>query len=103
MKQNCPSVFMDLCLYSEVCLLMSKYSFRLSSRRFIQELFMDLSYAELYEEPYKVLGLVRNTAQQQSNASGSGAGGAGGGPSAAGAALGQLEEINSEENLAAKG
>ena len=70
---------------------MTKYSFRLSSRRFIQELFMDLTYSELYEEPYKILGMIPNAGrsggaakEQQDNPGGT---------------LSQLDEITSEENL----
>ena len=55
MKQKSPETFTDLCLYSEVCLLLSEYSFRLFSRRFLQELFMDVDYSELYVEPYRIL------------------------------------------------
>jgi rapamycin-insensitive companion of mTOR len=58
LKQKNPNIFQDLCLYLEVCLLLTKYSFRLSARRFIQELFMSLQlYDELYLEPYKILGI----------------------------------------------
>ena len=57
LKQKHPQIFTDLCLYSEVCLLLSEYSFRLFSRRFLQELFMDIDFSELYVEPYKILGM----------------------------------------------
>ena len=57
LKQKHPQIFTDLCLYSEVCLLLSEYSFRLFSRRFLQELFMDIDYSELYVEPYRILGI----------------------------------------------
>lgn len=50
MKQASPMVFKDLCFYSEVCQLMSNCSFRLVSRRFVQELFMDVSYEILSED-----------------------------------------------------
>ena len=46
-----------MCLYSEVCLLLSEYAFRLFSRRFLQELFMDVDFKELYFEPYEILKL----------------------------------------------
>lgn len=46
MKQKFPAAFQDLCLYSEVCLLLNNYSFRLTSRRFVQELFQDLNFDE---------------------------------------------------------
>ena len=55
MKQQAPYIFMDLCFYSEVCQLMTHFSFRLSSRRFIQELFMDVSFEILAEDARHVL------------------------------------------------
>jgi len=61
LKQKHPQIFTDLCLYSEVCLLLSEYSFRLFSRRFLQELFMDIDYSELYVEPYRILGMSCRT------------------------------------------
>ncbi|QQP39539.1 Rapamycininsensitive companion of mTORlike, partial [Caligus rogercresseyi] len=48
-------LFNDLCLYSEVSLLLSKHTYRLTSRRFIQELFIDLRYDDLLEEPASIL------------------------------------------------
>ena len=56
LKQRFPSAFQDLCLYSEVCLMLASHSYRLSVRRFVQELFLDLNYNELHEEPRKLLG-----------------------------------------------
>ena len=56
LKQRFPSTFQDLCLYSEVCLMLANHSYRLSVRRFVQELFLDLNYNELHEEPRKLLG-----------------------------------------------
>lgn len=50
MKQQAPSIFKDLCFYSEVCQLMGHFSFRLTSRRFIQELFMDVSFEALADD-----------------------------------------------------
>ena len=55
MKQQSPHTFKDLCFYSEVCQLMGHFSFRLSSRRFIQELFMDVSFEVLNEDARKLL------------------------------------------------
>ena len=55
MKQQSPQTFKDLCFYSEVCQLMGHFSFRLSSRRFIQELFMDVSFEVLNEDARKLL------------------------------------------------
>ena len=50
MKQHSPVIFKDLCFYSEVCQLISHFSFRLSSRRFLQELFMDVNFEILAED-----------------------------------------------------
>ncbi|KAI1280892.1 Rapamycin-insensitive companion of mTOR [Halotydeus destructor] len=44
LKQRYPQAFQDICLYSEILLQMSHYNFRLSARRFIQELFLDLNF-----------------------------------------------------------
>jgi hypothetical protein len=65
-KQSYPEAFSDLCLYSEVCILLTKYAFRMTSRRFIQELFMDLKYNEMYTESNFILGLT-NTDDDDDN------------------------------------
>lgn len=59
-KQSYPEAFSDLCLYSEVCILLTKYAFRMTSRRFIQELFMDIKYTEMYTESNFILGLTNS-------------------------------------------
>jgi len=59
-KQSYPEAFSDLCLYSEVCILLTKYAFRMTSRRFIQELFMDIKYTEMYIESNYILGLTHS-------------------------------------------
>nr|CAD7403073.1 unnamed protein product [Timema cristinae] len=55
LKQKFPSSFQDVCLYSEVCHRMSVASYRLVARRFIQELFLDLTFDMLYDEPASIL------------------------------------------------
>lgn len=55
MRQKYPDVFNDLCLYSEACLLLESHFYRLSARRFVQELFLSLTFEELYEEPAVLL------------------------------------------------
>lgn len=45
LQSRWPSVFTDLCFYSEVSHLLGVYSFRLASRRFIQELFLEVDFA----------------------------------------------------------
>ncbi|CAL1528119.1 unnamed protein product, partial [Lymnaea stagnalis] len=42
LKQRFPKCFQSICFYSEVCHLLSTYSYRLLARRFIQELFDEL-------------------------------------------------------------
>jgi hypothetical protein len=74
---------------------MTKYSFRLSSRRFLQELFMDITYSELYDEAYRILGMSPHGGPQAG-----GNQGASGTAQPGGGNLAQLDEINSEENLA---
>lgn len=47
LKQKYPQSFQDICLYSEVCKGMSSCSYRMTVRRFIQEIFLDLNYEQL--------------------------------------------------------
>ncbi|TRY71427.1 hypothetical protein DNTS_011668 [Danionella cerebrum] len=54
-KEKFPYAFDDICLYSEVSFLLSTCTFRLASRRFIQELFQDLQFIPLYDEAEAVL------------------------------------------------
>ncbi|CAJ1070974.1 rapamycin-insensitive companion of mTOR-like [Xyrichtys novacula] len=54
-KEKFPSAFDDVCLYSEVSFLLARCSFRLTSRRFIQELFQDVPFTPLYEEAESIL------------------------------------------------
>lgn len=44
LKQKYPEQFQDICLYSEVSIQLASYNFRLPSRRFLQELFLDLNF-----------------------------------------------------------
>lgn len=44
LKQKFPSAFQDLCLYTELSVVMSKYNLRLLLRRFLQELFLDNTF-----------------------------------------------------------
>ncbi|KAG7266650.1 hypothetical protein CRUP_028367, partial [Coryphaenoides rupestris] len=55
MKEKFPRAFDDVCLYSEICLLLAHTTFRLPARRFIQELFHDVAFLPLYEEAESVL------------------------------------------------
>lgn len=55
LKQRHYSNFQDVCLYSEVCNLMNSTGYRLSARRFLQELFLDLNFNELLAEHNQAL------------------------------------------------
>ncbi|XP_034564894.1 rapamycin-insensitive companion of mTOR-like [Notolabrus celidotus] len=56
-KEKFPSAFDDVCLYSEVSVLLARCSFRLKSRRFIQELFQDVPFSPLYEMAESILSM----------------------------------------------
>jgi len=47
LKEQFPDLFNDLCLYSEVCAILSNYSFHLPARKFIQELFQETKFDEV--------------------------------------------------------
>ncbi|XP_058831401.1 rapamycin-insensitive companion of mTOR [Topomyia yanbarensis] len=51
LKQKHASAFQDVCLYSEVCHQLGRNTYRLGSRRFLQELFLDLDFDSFYREP----------------------------------------------------
>uniref|UniRef100_A0A8C4QQU4 Uncharacterized protein n=1 Tax=Eptatretus burgeri TaxID=7764 RepID=A0A8C4QQU4_EPTBU len=61
MRERFPWVFGDVCLYSDVCLLLSRSTFRLPARRFIQELFQDGPFLPLYEQAESVLKVFEIT------------------------------------------
>uniref|UniRef100_A0A8C2YVI1 RPTOR independent companion of MTOR complex 2 n=1 Tax=Cyclopterus lumpus TaxID=8103 RepID=A0A8C2YVI1_CYCLU len=54
-KEKFPNAFDDICLYSEVSHLLAHCMFRLTSRRFIQELFQDVQFMPMYEEAEAIL------------------------------------------------
>lgn len=54
-KEKFPYAFDDICLYSEVSHLLSHCAFRLTSRRFIQELFQDVQFMPMFEEAEAIL------------------------------------------------
>ncbi|XP_022101706.1 rapamycin-insensitive companion of mTOR-like [Acanthaster planci] len=58
LKEKFPSTFENACLYSDVAYLLGNCSYRLSARRFIQELFQDVKYSELFEEAKEIQGVV---------------------------------------------
>ena len=47
LKQKFPKAFQDLCFYSEVSYLLGACSFRLTARRFIQELFEEMDVSKV--------------------------------------------------------
>lgn len=55
LKQRHASCFQDICLYSDMCSIVSSSTFRLSSRRFLQELFLDLDFNGLLAESNRAL------------------------------------------------
>ncbi|XP_062538285.1 rapamycin-insensitive companion of mTOR [Armigeres subalbatus] len=54
LKQKHPSAFQDICLYSEVCQQLGRNTYRLGSRRFLQELFLDLDFGCFYREAEEI-------------------------------------------------
>ena len=47
LKQRFPWAFHDICLFSDVCNVLSSYGYRLRARRFLHELFMDSPFDEV--------------------------------------------------------
>ncbi|XP_035210908.1 rapamycin-insensitive companion of mTOR-like isoform X2 [Stegodyphus dumicola] len=58
LKQKFPNAFQDICLYSEICFYMANYNFRLSARRFLQELFLDVTFEQLQWEAEAIAGII---------------------------------------------
>ncbi|KAK9696755.1 Rapamycin-insensitive companion of mTOR, middle domain [Popillia japonica] len=54
-KQRHPHIFHDICLYSEVCKIVSQNSYRLGPRRLIQELFLDVNFESLHSDLHSIL------------------------------------------------
>lgn len=63
LKQKYPQSFQDLCLYSEVCKFMGSCNYRMTVRRFIQEIFLDLNYDQLF--PNNDIELISSVARQR--------------------------------------
>lgn len=59
LKQKYPQSFQDVCLYSEICRNMSQCSYRMTVRRFIQEIFLDLNYDAFSNGVEQVLGVAQ--------------------------------------------
>jgi len=58
LQRKWPAIFADLCFYSDVSNILGVYSFRLASRKFIQELFLGVQFSKMDDEAMHVLGLA---------------------------------------------
>lgn len=65
LKQKYPESFQDICLYSEVCRNMAECSYRMTVRRFIQEIFLDLRFDSLNHGVEAVLGVAQQRYAEQ--------------------------------------
>uniref|UniRef100_A0A1Q3G3F7 Putative rapamycin-insensitive companion of tor n=1 Tax=Culex tarsalis TaxID=7177 RepID=A0A1Q3G3F7_CULTA len=70
LKQKHASAFQDICLYSEVCLQLGRNTYRLISRRFLQELFLDLDFESFYREPGEISATIRSDRRPADDESG---------------------------------
>ncbi|XP_046679270.1 rapamycin-insensitive companion of mTOR-like isoform X3 [Homalodisca vitripennis] len=61
LKQQYSDVFNDVCVYSDICAIMASASLKITSRRFLQELFLDAPFSEIYEDPLALLSVQNNT------------------------------------------
>lgn len=61
LRQKYPQSFQDICLYSEVCKYMGICNYRMTVRRFIQEIFLDLNYDVFNND----IDLILNVARQR--------------------------------------
>ena len=52
LQRRCPDLFTDLCLYSDVCTVLSVFSFRFPARKFIQELFLEVNFEKVTKTKY---------------------------------------------------
>ncbi|XP_071953101.1 rapamycin-insensitive companion of mTOR-like isoform X2 [Antedon mediterranea] len=55
LKEKFPHIFEDICLYSDVCHTLATHTFRLSARRFIQELFQEVKFDSIIDIPQAIL------------------------------------------------
>ncbi|XP_034242434.1 rapamycin-insensitive companion of mTOR [Thrips palmi] len=60
-KQKNPHMLDDICLYSDLCESLSSCNYRLQARRFLQEIFLDVSFSEIYDEAVNILKLTPST------------------------------------------
>ncbi|XP_053682503.1 rapamycin-insensitive companion of mTOR [Sabethes cyaneus] len=57
LKQKHAAAFQDVCLYSEICQQLGRNTYRLASRRFLQELFLDLEFDSFFREAAEIASL----------------------------------------------
>jgi len=67
LKQKFPATFKDICLYTELCAILSRYNVRLPLRRFIQELFLDIPFDEFYLLAERILESTSTTSTSRSS------------------------------------
>lgn len=65
LKQKYPQSFQDICLYSEVCKYMGICNYRMTVRRFIQEIFMDLNFDVFNNDVELILNAARQRLRDQ--------------------------------------
>ena len=53
LQRRWPDLFTDLCLYSDVCTVLSVFSFRFPARKFIQELFLEVNFEKVTQTKYQ--------------------------------------------------
>ncbi|XP_017025481.1 rapamycin-insensitive companion of mTOR [Drosophila kikkawai] len=68
LKQKHPHAFQDICLYSESCKTLGRSSYRMSARRFLQELFLDLNFDSFYVEPQLIIGARKMNVEDKAEA-----------------------------------
>lgn len=66
-KEKFPYVFDDICLYSEVSFLLAHCTFRLLSRRFVQELFQDVPFVPMYAVAESILSMPQHKTSSQNS------------------------------------
>nr|XP_027198269.1 rapamycin-insensitive companion of mTOR-like isoform X2 [Dermatophagoides pteronyssinus] len=55
LKQKYPKIFENFCLYSDVCLQMERNNYKITARRFLHELFMDINVNQFYQHAEAIM------------------------------------------------
>jgi len=66
-KQKSPHLFQNICLYSEMCAMISENAYRLNPRRLLQELFIDTNFESLRKTPEHILSQVKSVNLEESD------------------------------------